>query len=166
MKLLVGTNANRGNAGAPITSGVSHYLRRAHRAVHDVVADNLDRAGISMRHFHVLRSLLEQDGITQVQLSGRVGFERGTVSVILDEMEELALVRRVRRTDDRRKMHVFLTPKGRRTRDALVGAIATVQEIALQGVPAENYEMFKSTIEAIVANCNAHRASELRRFAS
>jgi DNA-binding MarR family transcriptional regulator len=166
MNLLVGSNVRREIEEAPITSGVSSVLRRAHRAVHGVVADKLSRAGIAMRHFHVLRSLLQEDGITQIQLCGRVGFERGTVSLILDEMEGIGLVRRVRRTDDRRKIDVFLTPKGRRTRDALVGSIDAVQAIALQGLSDEEHEHFKRAVATIVANCDAYLTMEPQRVAS
>ena len=150
----------------PIPLGVSHHLRRAHNALRAQITQNLERYDISMKHFHFLKALQFEDGITQIELSRRVGVERATVTVVVEELERLGYIRRTRNKVDRRKMHVFLTPKGRRTRTALAETIATAQDVALTGISAEEYALFKMLLDKIVLNCNTHRASELERVAS
>lgn len=157
------TAVNPASAEIPIPLGVSHYLRRAHNALRQQITQNLERDGISMKHFHFLKALQYEDGITQVELSRRVGVERATVTIVVEELERLGYVRRTRNKVDRRKMHVYLTPKGRRTRAALAGTIASAQAIALQGITPEEYEMFKTLLDRIVLNCDTHRANELER---
>jgi DNA-binding MarR family transcriptional regulator len=160
------TAVNRETPDVPIPLGVSHHLRRAHNALRAQITQNLDRHDISMKHFHFLKALQFEDGITQVELSRRVGVERATVTVVVEELEQLGYVRRTRNKTDRRKMHVFLTPKGRRTRAALAETIAAAQDVALVGISAEEYEMFKRLLDKIVLNCNTQRARELERVAS
>ena len=160
------TAVNQGAPEVPIPLGVSHYLRRAHNALRQQITQHLERHDISMKHFHFLKALQFEDGVTQIELSRRVGVERATVTVVVEELERLGYVRRTRNKVDRRKMHVFLTPKGRRTRTALAETIAVAQDVALKGISAEEYAMFKSLLDKIVLNCNTHRASELERVAS
>jgi DNA-binding MarR family transcriptional regulator len=157
---------NRGTPEVPIPLGVSHYLRRAHNALRAQITQNLERHDISMKHFHFLKALQFEDGVTQIELSRRVGFERATVTVVVEELEQLGYIRRTRNKVDRRKIHVFLTPKGRRTRTAIAETIASAQDVALAGISAEEYAMFKLLLDKIVVNCNTHRASELERVAS
>lgn len=162
----VETIVNRDDAELPLPLGVSHYLQRAHKAVRTQLALNLERHGISMKHYHFLRVLQYEDGITQVELSRRIGVERATVTIVLEELERLGYVRRTQSKLDRRKMHVHLTPKGRRTRSALAETIIAAQNVALCGITADDYAAFKILLDKIVTNCDAHRASELERAAS
>jgi MarR family transcriptional regulator, organic hydroperoxide resistance regulator len=60
----------------------------------------------------VLRMLWEEDGLTQCQISERVGINGPTVVTASDSMEKAGLVKRAPNQEDRRKTNVFLTKRG------------------------------------------------------
>src|SRR5271156_4271457 len=91
----------------PLTAGPGYLVRNAHKALSRGLARELALRGIMFKHYYYLRSLYEEDGITQAELSDRTGMERATVTVVLDTLERQNLVKRVRSPDDRRKINVF-----------------------------------------------------------
>ena len=111
---------NRRRETSPLTSGPGYWLRLGHKALTRPLADELRQRGIAFKHYFYIRTLLEEDGITQVELSERVGMERATVTVVLDTLEDLGIVVRKAHPTDRRKTNVFLTAKGRRMKDDIL----------------------------------------------
>jgi DNA-binding MarR family transcriptional regulator len=54
--------------------------------------------------------------------------------------------------DNRRKVYVFLTPKGRQLKDRLVPLAEDVNRIAVAGVPSESIAATRRTLLAIIEN--------------
>ena len=81
-----------------------------------------------------MRVLWEEDGLTQKDLSDRVGItEATTVNGVLG-LEEAGLVTRRKSKVDARKMMVRLTPKARSLRNKLIPMVVKVNEQALKGI--------------------------------
>lgn len=135
-------------------------IRQAHKALSRPLAEALARRGVAFKHYYYLRALFEEDGITQMELSLRVGMERATVTRVLDTMEREGLVRRARDPDDRRKINVYLTPRARRLREPLVSTIAQINEVMLQDISAAEFAQFRRTLDRMVDNVN-HPLDEL-----
>jgi DNA-binding MarR family transcriptional regulator len=136
----------------PLTAGPGYLVRNAHKALSRRLALELARHGIAFKHYYYLRTLFEEDGIMQAELSERTGMERATVTVVLDTMERQGLVKRIRSPEDRRKIHVYLTPKGRRLRQPLLDAVGNVTRAALAGISPLEFERLRKTLGKIVAN--------------
>src|ERR1700691_674157 len=77
------------------------------------LATELARHGIAFKQYFYLRALLEEDHISQIELSERVGMNRATVTSVVDTMEREGLVRRIADPGDRRVYLIALTPKAR-----------------------------------------------------
>lgn len=75
--------------------------------------------GISRRHFGVLAVLGEEKPLSQVEIGERLGIDRNTMVLLLDDLQAKALVTRRRDPADRRAHLVALTDAGR---DALVSS--------------------------------------------
>src|SRR5579875_1743197 len=75
----------------PLTAGPGYLVRNAHKALSRRLALELARHGIAFKHYYYLRTLFEEDGIMQAELSERTGMERATVTVVLDTMERQGL---------------------------------------------------------------------------
>ena len=104
----------------------------------------VSREGVTVCHWYYLRILSEHDGLTQRELSEKVGVHPNTAVPALDNMEKHGLVRRVRNANDRRRMCVHLTPKGRRLRDEMLpGVRAMVYRSIANLTPAELDAFFK-----------------------
>ena len=76
--------------------------------------------GILIGQYHFLRVLWEKDQITQRELANAVGMKESTTFTALAGMEKQGLLTRKRDSDDRRKMTIKQTDKGRALRSTLI----------------------------------------------
>jgi len=135
-----------------IETGAGYLVRDAHKAFSRRLASEISQYDISFKHYYYLLALFEEDRVTQVELSERVGMNRATVTSVVDTMEGQGLVKRVRDPEDRRKINVVLTAKGARLRRPLLETIGEVQRTALKGIAVRDLDRFLATIERIIEN--------------
>ena len=69
-----------------------------------------------------------------------------TTVTALNGMEKRGYVRRVRNTEDRRKVNVFLTRKGRSLRNKLLPHAIEVNRFATEGVSEADLENLRATL--------------------
>ncbi len=101
-------------------SSIGYLIRIASRRILAQLQLRLEPYGVTLGQYFVLRELWQREGLTQRELSERIDVqEPGTVAAI-DAMEKRDLVVRVRSTNDRRKINVYLTARGRGLRDDLL----------------------------------------------
>jgi DNA-binding MarR family transcriptional regulator len=73
----------------------------------------LDKTGISYQQFQVLLTVQSGDSpVSQSFVARRLQHKLNSISMIADRMEKQGLISRVRSNDDRREVHVSLTPLG------------------------------------------------------
>jgi DNA-binding MarR family transcriptional regulator len=75
-----------------------------------------------------------------------------TTYAALKSMERLGYIVRRRMNGDRKKAHVFLTPKGRALRNRLVPLAEAVNSVAIQGVRAVDVDTTRRVLLTIIAN--------------
>jgi DNA-binding MarR family transcriptional regulator len=129
---------------------LAHLVKDATRALVRALQMRLAAHAVSFGHWTFLRILWESDGLTQRELSEQAGVMEPTTFSALKAMERLGYVVRRRRNDDRKKMYVFLTPKGRRLRDKLVPLAEEVNRIAVRGVSAADIATTRMVLLAII----------------
>ena len=121
-------------ADLPFDESIGYQIRTTHRAMQRFLQFKIAPHGITIGMWYFLRALWHEDGLTQRELSDRVGtMEPTTLSAILI-MEKKGLVRRVRNQDDRRKWHIHLTPKGRALKTRLLPLAREVVDTAVQNL--------------------------------
>jgi DNA-binding MarR family transcriptional regulator len=81
-----------------------------------------EAAGVHPYHYAILALLDESRRDTQGAIADALGYDRGQLVGLLDEMEESGLVERRRDPDDRRRQIVQMTPLGKKT----LGKLRTV----------------------------------------
>jgi MarR family 2-MHQ and catechol resistance regulon transcriptional repressor len=74
----------------------------------------LRERGFTENQFGVLEALLHVGPLAQCDLGRKLLTSRPNVTLVVDQLEERGLVRRVRSIRDRRSIAVHLTPEGRR----------------------------------------------------
>jgi MarR family transcriptional regulator, organic hydroperoxide resistance regulator len=97
---------------------VDHELHRVSKAM-------IARLGLTAPQRLAVRFIGRQPGLTPGQLAELLHLDPGTVSGIVNRLEDSGLVSRVRSQGDTRRMHLTLTAKGRtvrRTLDAVSSA--------------------------------------------
>jgi DNA-binding MarR family transcriptional regulator len=163
-------SAKRGIGGAdarrspyPPQDSVGHQVRWAHRALQRELEERLKPFGITSGMWHFLRALWEEDGLTQRELSERVGTSEPTTVSALHAMEKRGLALRVPNSEDRRKSNIFLTRPAKELRDLLLREAREVNRTATAGIGAAEIESLITTLGKIRRNLAA--ASEARRAA-
>jgi len=131
---------------------LAHLIRDTARGLTRALQMRLAEHQVSFGHWAFLRILWTHDGLTQRALSARAGLQEPTTLTALRAMERLGFVTRRRMPENRKNVHVFLTPAGRALRDTLVPLAEEVNAIAVQGVPAEAVAATRETLLAMVRN--------------
>ncbi|HYA04994.1 MAG TPA: MarR family transcriptional regulator, partial [Xanthobacteraceae bacterium] len=108
--------------------------------------------GVTRGQWYFLRVLWNSDGLTQRELSARVGMMEPTTVIALRSMERAGLIRRRRGEDDRRKVRVFLTVKAKRLRNELLAVARRITDEAEQGLAARDLVMFRRVVTRMTAN--------------
>jgi DNA-binding MarR family transcriptional regulator len=134
---------------------LGHLIREASRAYTRALQSRISRHGVTIGQWFFLCALWERDGMTQRELSQRVGMMEPTTVTALNGMERRGYITRVRNADDRRKVNIFLTPRGRELRDVLEPHARELHRRALAGMPAADAGSAVAAIRAVIANLSA-----------
>ncbi|MBV9850564.1 MAG: MarR family transcriptional regulator [Armatimonadetes bacterium] len=73
----------------------------------------MEPCGVRARHFRVLAVLGEGESLSQAEIGERLGIDRNTMVLLLDDLEGRGLIMRRRAPEDRRAHRVGLTDAGR-----------------------------------------------------
>jgi DNA-binding MarR family transcriptional regulator len=122
------------DAVLPFAESVGYQIRATHRLLQRFLQVKIEPHGITLGMWYFLRALWHEDGLTQRELSNRVGTMEPTTLSAMVIMEKKGLVRRVRNADDRRKWHIHLTPKGRALKAKLLPLAREVVDTAVQNL--------------------------------
>jgi DNA-binding MarR family transcriptional regulator len=131
---------------------LAHLVKDATRALVRALSMRLAEHNVSFGHWTFLRVLWEGDGLTQRELSERAGVMEPTTFAALKAMERLTLVTRRRVGNDRKKIYVFLTPRGRLLKTRLVPLAEDVNAIAMRGVRAADIAVTRAVLLALIEN--------------
>ena len=142
-------------AELPFAESVGYQVRATHRALQRFLQFKIEPHGITTGMWYFLRALWHEDGLTQRELSVRVGtMEPTTLSAIL-VMEKKGLVRRVRNPADRRKWHIHLTPKGRAAKAKLLPLAREVVDTAVQNLSRGEVAQLLKNLADVQKSLNA-----------
>jgi DNA-binding MarR family transcriptional regulator len=129
-----------------------YLVRDAHRAFQRLLERRIGPFGVTRGQWYFLRVLWITDGLSQRELSARVGMMEPTTVIALRSMEKSGLIRRVRGDDDRRKVLVFLTAKAKRLRGELLGVARTITDEAEEGIAPRDLAAFRRIVARMTEN--------------
>lgn len=107
---------------------------------------------VSAGQWRFLRQLWIRDGITQRELSERVGMREPTTVVALKSLEKAGFIRREKSETDRRKIYIHLTPHARELETLLAPLNAEVHAIATAGMTDAEIETLSNLLRRVIAN--------------
>lgn len=119
--------------------------------------------GVGMGIFQFLRVLWEDDGLTQAELAERTRVRGASAAGALYDLERRGFVRRIADTDDRRKVRVWLTPKGRQLYDLVMPDIDLTNRAMLVGFSATEQRSLKQMLNRMRLNLTAAAQSSAVR---
>jgi len=120
-------------------------LKRLGHAAKLKTMDAYEQAGVNPYHYAILVLLDEGVRETQAAIADALGYDRGTLVGLLDELESQGLIERRRDPEDRRRHLVVLTADGkrklaqlrtlaRRTEDEFLASLDETERTALHGL--------------------------------
>ena len=133
-------------------NSIGYLTRIAFRAFSRALEERTARHGVSSGQWRFLRVLWREDGITQRELSRRVGLREPTTVIALKSLERSGFVRREKSVEDRRKVHVYLTPEAKALEQVLMPAVAEVNTLALAGLTPQEVEIFRRALVQVRRN--------------
>src|SRR5688572_7029553 len=145
------------DADLPHGESEGYLVRDAHRAFQHLLEKRIAPYAVTRGQWYFLRVLWTEDGLSQRELSTRVGMMEPTTVIALRSMEKAGLVRRVRSKDDRRKTHVWLTAKAKRMRARLLSIARGINDDADTGIDPKDIAVFRRVIAQMTANLDRHR---------
>jgi DNA-binding MarR family transcriptional regulator len=131
---------------------LAHLVKDVSRAFVRALQMRLTQNGVSFGHWAFLRILWETDGLTQRELSDQAGVMEPTTFAAIKVMEKQGYVMRVRRPENKRKVYIHLTPKGRLLKSKLVPLAEEVNNIGIRGIKGADVAATRLTLLAILEN--------------
>ena len=136
-----------------------YLVRDTNIAVGKALRRRLAAYNMTLGQYYFMRALWIEEGLSQRELSRRVGTTEPTTASVLRLLEKNGLVRRVRNRRDRRTINIFPTQKGRNLKNELLRMAISINEIATEGLSPEDLETLKRLMTAMKANLDRDEQS-------
>ncbi|MEG3978182.1 MarR family transcriptional regulator, partial [Microcoleus sp. herbarium8] len=94
----------------------------------------------------------QEDGLPTSSIGDKLQQVGGTLTGVIDRMEERGLVRRERDTRDRRIWRIWLTDSGSQLQDVLPPLVAETRSQAMQGIPEADRQLFSQLVDRAIVN--------------
>src|SRR3954471_563469 len=132
-----------------LVSSTTFLLKRLGLQAKDKAMAAYERAGLHPYHHAVLAVLDEGTRETQAAIADALGYDRGQLVGLLDELEERSLVERRRDPADRRRHIVRLTPAGRKALGRLRTVAGQVEEEFLSSLDEHEREQLHGLLRRL-----------------
>ena len=130
-----------------------HYLIMANQMlVQKALLEQLKETGLTIGQPKILDYLKDHDGSNQKEIARACFLEAGSLTTILNKMEEKGLIERKMLNGNRRTFHIFMTESGKKNQKLVEEAFTNIEKKALMDISREEYEQFLSVYRKIYAN--------------
>ena len=130
-----------------------HYLVMAEQAmVQRALLARIKGSGLTLGQPKVLDYLKDHNGSSQKEIARGCHIEAGSLTSILNRMEEKGLVERRMLHGNRRNSYVFLTEKGEELRNLVTESFESIENKAFRGISEADRQQFMKTFSRIYEN--------------
>ena len=137
MNVTTPTIAPAANLPNELVESTTFLLKRLGFAAKERALAAYEETGLHPYHHAVLLVLDEGSPDTQGSIADALGYDRGQLVGLLDELEEQGLVERKRDPNDRRRQSVSLTTEGKKTLGRLRGIAGRIEDAFLEPLDDE-----------------------------
>ncbi|MHB0806621.1 MarR family winged helix-turn-helix transcriptional regulator [Stutzerimonas nitrititolerans] len=131
---------------------LAHLVRDAARLLTRSLQLRLAEHDVSFGHWAFLRVLWVTEGLTQRELSDQVGLMEPTTFTALKAMEAQGLIERRFQNGNRKKIYIYLTPKGQALKDVLIPIAEELNEVAVRGLSDDDIKTVHRALLGIIEN--------------
>lgn len=134
----------------PVLTSATYLLLKAGYYIGQDFDAALADLGLSGREFLVLSFVSAAEGLSQQELSGRLGLDPTIVVGLVDALEDRDLLTRTRDRTDRRRNVLELTSAGRRLHARAVAAAAAAETEFLAPLSAADRERLRQLLHTVM----------------
>ena len=130
-----------------------HYMSMInHMTVQKKLMEQLKDTGLTLGQPKVLDYLKDHDGVSQKEIAAGCLIEAGSLTSILNRMEEKDLIERKMLDGNRRTFHIFMTESGKKNQKLVEEAFEKIEKTALNGISEEEQKLFMEIFCRIYRN--------------
>lgn len=132
--------------------GIGYRLKLLSQLAGRRFQERLEPFGLTPFHWVVLCCLWEEDGLPTCSISEKLQQVGGTLTGVLDRMEERGLIYRQRDNRDRRIWRIWLTDEGKQLQEVLPPIAWEIREQAMNGISPPDRELISQFVDIAIAN--------------
>lgn len=116
------------------------------------IFEKVKSSGLTMGQPKILDYLSGHDGANQKEIANACNIEPGSLTSILNRMENKELIERKMLNNNRRSYHIYLTEKGKQLQIQVVQSFKQLEKIAFSNFSNEEKIIFINMFEKIYLN--------------
>lgn len=103
--------------------------------------------GLKKNHYKILGMLHQHNYLISSDIGRMMDVEKGSLTILIDQLEERGLIRRRVDPCDRRKLHILLSDTGKKEMDEVVAQRAGEIKDLLQGMDEQKIKKFTECLK-------------------
>lgn len=132
-----------------------YLVRDTHLLFAKALRTRLQTHQITPGQWYFLRALWVEEGLSQRELSRRVGTTEPTTVSALRLLARNGMIERVRNPKDRRTINIFLTDRARAMKAELMPVAIEVNDVATAGLSDEEFTQLRALLQKVRENLSA-----------
>jgi len=132
-----------------------YLVRDTHLLFAKALRTRLQTHQITPGQWYFLRALWDEEGLSQRELSRRVGTTEPTTVSALRLLARNGMIERVRNPKDRRTINIFLTDRARAMKAELMPVAIEVNDVATAGLSDEEFTQLRALLQKVRENLSA-----------
>lgn len=130
-----------------------HYLiMMDHMMIQKRLFERVKPAGLTLGQPKILDYLKDHDGARQKEIAAGCCIEAGSLTSILNRMEEKKMIERRMLGGDRRTWYIFMTDYGKELQKLVTDSFEEIEKQALAGISDEDCNKLKELLSGIREN--------------
>ena len=130
-----------------------HYLSMAvHSMIQKNFMEQVKSSGLTSGQPKVLDYLRDHNGANQKEIAAACHIEPGSLTSVLNRMEEKGLIERRMLDGNRRTFYIFMTEKGTQLKDIVEKNFVSIEKKAFRNISSEEQAAFMETFSKIYEN--------------
>jgi len=138
----------------PITEHLAYLLAQANRQVHQQLDEKFRHEGVPVEQWRILKLLAEKNGRPMSELTQAALLNHPTLTKMIDRMVSDALVYRVQDPNDRRKVLMFISDRGKVLCKKLNSLAVDQEEHILESYGDKSTSELKRLLESLIDSSN------------
>jgi DNA-binding MarR family transcriptional regulator len=124
------------------------------------LCNELEQIGMRSSYRHVMKPLMDNESLTQLELVKITKLKAPTISITLRNMEREGIVRREKNDADRRETHVYITDKGREMHSKILESLEKAEKVMLNGITDKELKSVRTILDKMSKNLNEELGEE------